>query len=402
METNSTYHKKMKKQTSERVNDYIRKNVEKTDQQLADEISRSINVISPNAIGCRRRRLGLPKAVEVGVTAEQAIQHDRDIRRVKVKSREYKDKYEALLDRYEDTLAELDAIKVKSGDVFSIPKTVSRKDDDVVPIAGWSDWHIEEKVKKEWVNGLNEYNLDIAKARSMECAQNTVKLLKMTQHSVIVEKMVIWLGGDFITSNIHDENVETALLQPIEAMIFAETLLKSCIQYVLDNTDVDLVIPCNAGNHSRITKKQRHSTEIGNSLETIMYHHLAEYFKDNPRVTFVLQQGYHLILPIFPHYKVRFHHGHALRYGGGVGGLYIPARKAIAQWQKSQQVQLDFFGHFHGLKMDGDLFVCNGSMIGHSPYATAIKADYEPPRQLFVLIDRKRGKTGVFPITFSK
>jgi hypothetical protein len=187
----------------------------------------------------------------------------------------------------------------------------------------------------------------------------------------------------------------------MEAVMFAERLLKSCIQYILDNSTVDLVIPCNAGNHSRITKKQRHSTDVGNSLETIMYYHLAEYFKGNKRVTFVLQQGYHVILPIFDNFKIRFHHGQNIKFGGGVGGLYIPARKAISQWQKEEQVQLDCFGHLHTFKMDGDLFICNGSMIGYSPFAIAIKGDYEKPRQTFFLVDKKRGKSIVCPISFS-
>jgi hypothetical protein len=90
-----------------------------------------------------------------------------------------------------------------------------------------------------------------------------------------------------------------------------------------------------------------------------------------------------------------------MSYGGGVGSIYIPVRKAIAQWQKIKPANLDVFGHFHNYKIDGDLFVLNGSLIGFNAFALAIKADYEKPRQAFFLIDKKRGKTVHCPIMFS-
>ena len=94
---------------------------------------------------------------------------------------------------------------------------------------------------------------------------------------------------------------------------------------------------------------------------------------------------------------IRFHHGHAMRYYGGVGGIYIPVNKAIAQWNKARPASLDIFGHFHQLK-DGGIFVSNGSLIGWSPYSMRIKADYEEPKQAFIVIDNKHGRTFTCPI----
>jgi hypothetical protein len=65
---------------------------------------------------------------------------------------------------------------------------------------------------------------------------------------------------------------------------------------------------------------------------------------------------------------VRFHHGHAINYQGGIGGIFIPAFKAISQWDKMRQADVDFFGHFHQHK-DGSKFVSNGSLIGFNTYA---------------------------------
>ena len=87
-------------------------------------------------------------------------------------------------------------------------------------------------------------------------------------------------------------------------------------------------------------------------------------------------------------YKIRLHHGDSMRYGGGIGGLFIPAFKAISQWDKQIRADWTFFGHFHQLK-DGGNFVSNGSLIGFSPYAIRIKADYEKPKQAFLILDKE-------------
>jgi len=148
--------------------------------------------------------------------------------------------------------------------------------------------------------------------------------------------------------------------------------------------------------HSRITPKVRHSTEAGNSLEWYMYNNLALLFKNEPRVKFLISRGYHNYLDVYD-WTIRFHHGHAVRYGGGVGGIYIPVNKAIAQWDKAKKADLTVMAHFHQLK-DGGNFICNGSLIGYNAYALSIKADYEDPKQAFFIIHSKKGRLGYKPI----
>lgn len=392
----------MDKKTSQKINELVVKNAHLSDAKIIELVSKKYNVvISRDSVYKRRVRNGVkPETSSVTVKPQDRILLDKQKKEERSKLKDVSEVYQIALEKINDYEKNIEAWKAKSGDVFTINKPISTNTSEAVAVAMASDWHVEEIVKRAWVNGKNEYTLDIAKQRAIEFFQNTVKLLKKEQVAVRIDTMVLWLGGDFITGNIHDENVETAQLLPIEAMLFAEKLIKSGIEYLLKHTNVKFVIPCNAGNHARITKKQRHSTDVGNSLETIMYYHLSEYFRNEKRVRFVLQEGYHVILPIYDNYRIRFHHGQNIKFGGGIGGIYIPAKKAISQWQKSDPVQLDVFGHLHSLKVDTD-FICNGSMIGYSPFAVAIKGDYEKPQQCFFLVDKKRGRTGVFPITFS-
>jgi hypothetical protein len=153
------------------------------------------------------------------------------------------------------------------------------------------------------------------------------------------------------------------------------------------------------GNHGRTTKKVHWSNEQGNSLETFIYHALADEL-DSKRLTWVIGEGYHVLVEIYGRLH-RFHHGHAIRYLGGIGGLFVPALRAVAQWNQSGEVYMDYFGHHHTQRWGGN-FLSNGSMIGYNSYAVSIKAPFEPPKQTFAIIDRKRGLTTITPIVFSK
>lgn len=275
------------------------------------------------------------------------------------------------------------------------PKKPSGKSEATVVVL-CSDWHIEERVKGSTISGLNEYTIDIARERSERFWRTVARMVHIYKRDIPIRDMVLWLGGDFISGNIHDELLETCSLQPVEAALLAQDWLASGIQYLLEHTNCVITIPCSCGNHSRITKDRRVSTETGNSLELFVYHALANHFKGEKRIRFILPQGYHTYVEIYGK-MIRFHHGHGIKYGGGIGGIFIPAFKAIGSWNKGRVADLDCFGHYHSAK-DGGSFLLNGSLIGYNAYALSIKADFETPRQMLFLMDSKRGKTLTAPI----
>lgn len=269
----------------------------------------------------------------------------------------------------------------------------------VVAVA--SDWHVEERVDPAKVNGLNKFTTDLAQERGESFFRSTVRLTRLLQQDIKVETVVLALLGDFITNVLREDSAELNSLEPMHALLFAENLLASGINYLLEHLPgVKLVIPCHSGNHARTTFKTRFGAENGHSLEFLMYVHLSQVLCNEPRVEFRVSEGYHSFLDVYG-VKIRMHHGHAINYQGGIGGIFIPAFKSISQWDKANRADLDVFGHFHQSK-DGGKFICNGSLIGYNSYALSIKADYEPPKQTLFLVDKKRGRTCTWPILFNR
>lgn len=186
--------------------------------------------------------------------------------------------------------------------------------------------------------------------------------------------------------------MESNYLSPNQEVLEIIEMVCGGIEYLLSKGDFKKIrVPCTLGNHGRSTEKMRVKTAFKNSWEYLLYRMLAREWKDEKRVEFYIAEGHHLYLPLF-NYLVRFHHGDGIQYHGGVGGLHIPLNKAIAQWNTIQTADLDVLGHWHQC-MDTGKAIVNGSVIGYGAYSLIVKAGYEPPRQAYAIIDRKRGKT---------
>lgn len=274
------------------------------------------------------------------------------------------------------------------GERATIPVPEERRGEAVACVL-LSDWHVEEPVSLEEMHGLNEFNLEIAEARTEKFFQNSLKLAHIQASACDVKRMWCGMLGDIITNHLHDDNKINNLLQPVEAINFALGLISSGIDYWLENSDFDFDFDCVCGNHGRTTKFMATSKPGATSLETFLYGALAARYASNPRVSFRVAAGAMAYREYF-NFRMRLIHGYEIGYQGGVGGVTVPIRKKIAKWDQGIRADLTCMGHFHQLLNGGDHIV-NGSLIGYNTYARMIGASPEPARQAFFLIHSRNG-----------
>lgn len=252
-------------------------------------------------------------------------------------------------------------------------------------------------MKKESVDGANEFNLEVADQRITRTWQKALYLLDFARHISNIRDLVLWLGGDLINGTIHEELEESNFLGPAEAVMYVQDHVATGIDLLLKEAKVDSVtVVTNYGNHGRSTRRKRISTGYRHSWEWLAYNNLAAHYRRRSKVAFKVEQGYHNWLSV-EGYDVRFHHGDAVNYAGGVGGVTIPLRKKIAQWNKWRPARYDVLGHFHQFIDAWDFVVC-GCLVGYDAYALEIGAEYQPPTQTFIVIDRQYGKVLTVPI----
>jgi hypothetical protein len=284
------------------------------------------------------------------------------------------------------------------GSVHPITDTEPREFDSTsVPVLLCSDWHCGAVVSGASINGLNEFNVDIFHERTACLFRNALKVVRMVRSSVSVNQMVLWLGGDLIDNWLHPEQAQTQELSPIQQTMECERAIVAGIDYLLEHGDFErIIVPCNFGNHGRTTPKMQADNAHATSYEWLMYQSLQRHYRNESRLEWVISDGNILYLEVLGH-QLRFHHGDAIKYGGGIGGLTIPLQKWVHRQDTGIRADHSFFGHFHQLTL-GNGWSVNGSLIGATAYGLKLGFTPERPQQLMRFIDSNRGFTISAPV----
>jgi len=259
-----------------------------------------------------------------------------------------------------------------------------------------SDVHCEERVLPETVNGENDYSLGVCQLRMDELQERFLACLEHERNQANIRRVLVWLGGDFITGHIHPDCMEVAQLSPMNATRWIAERLRAFIDAVADSAE-SVIVCTNAGNHGRSTEKNRIATELDHSWEQMMYFTLAREEKKK-NVQWQIAEG-HLGYVDLDGFLVRTTHGHSIRFSGGVYGVALPASKAIARWDAGRKADLTIFGHYHSWGwLRGARYIANGSVIGHSPYAERVASPERPCQGMAIIDGGRREVTRAYPL----
>lgn len=345
-------------------------------------------------------RKTLKHLVEQHAANVERINADVEIARIRSERDLLKSRYKAALSQLDAERARADALAGLSGlgmKRHKPSKKAGGAKHRATMIVLLSDWHVEEQVDPATCNFLNSFDLEVCDRRIAELTERFVTLLEHERRLADVSRVLVWLGGDFISGHIHEDTAEMAQLAPLAALRWAGKRIAGFIDTVAQLAD-SVVVATNSGNHGRSTPKLRVGTELEHSFEQHLYLSLASA-EQRPNVDWHVGTGY-LNYVDLDGFRVRLHHGHAYTYAGGIGGIHVPVSKANAAWNAVEPANLTCFGHWHQFSwLRAGRYVSNGSLIGHSAYATRIKASFEPPCQACVIVDHRRQEvTKAMPI----
>jgi len=318
--------------------------------------------------------------IAAGLDQADRLRADAELARLRAELAAAKTRYAAALRQIDaerdraDSLAGLAGVKAKA-----MPrKTRPARPNQATAVVVLSDWHVEETVTREQTSGLNAFDLEVADRRIAELAQRIGVLVEHERQLVKLDRIVIAALGDFISGHIHEELVETCSLAPHAATRWAAARLRGIIDLAADLAR-EVVVVTQPGNHGRSN------------------HGLAAA-ETRPNVRWDIAEGYLGYLDL-EGFVIRYHHGHEIRYQGGVGGIAVPVNKAIAAWNRNRPAHLDVFGHWHQWGWLRGKYVSNGSLIGINAYGLRIKAEAEAPCQSFLVVDHgRREVTRAVPI----
>ena len=283
-------------------------------------------------------------------------------------------------------------------------------------LACWltGDWHGLARVNPREVNGLNSFNYpshesgkDCLRERVLTMARGFLRLIQIERAGIGIKKAVLALGGDTINNQLHRDAIETNAGTPQEEVRYVSIVIRRVIDFLLDEGGLDeLWVLSVDGNHDRDTEKKQYWNRSRHSHEWLMMQNIRDYYeaKGEKRIKWFIAEGYFLKIPLaFGIDKqhdarvIRMHHGDAIRFQGGVGGLTVPTMNRINVWQSRWAADMDWFFHHHQT-VPNNRFICTGTTMGYSPLSEGLKAGYEPPQSSFVLLDKRRWRTSFRPI----
>ena len=348
----------------------------------------------------RKARNSLSADVHADLASAQQMAADAEMARLRSEVASLRGRYKAALEQIDRERERVDALTslrgVKPVSLSACGRIGRRTKHAATAVLMLSDVHCEERVLPETVNGENDYSLDVCQLRLAELEQRFLECLEHERNQADVNRVLVWLGGDFITGHIHPDCMEVAQLSPMNATRWIAERLRSLIDNIASH--VGQVIVCtNAGNHGRSTEKNRIATELDHSWEQMMYFTLARE-EQNKNVAWQIAEG-HLGYVDLDGFLVRTTHGHSIRFAGGVYGLALPASKAIARWDAGRKADLTIFGHYHSWGwLRGARYIANGSVIGHSPYAERVASPERPCQGMAIIDGGRQEVTRAYPL----
>jgi hypothetical protein len=232
----------------------------------------------------------------------------------------------------------------------------------------------------------------------------------MKKHMVkpVYPGIVLCLGGDMVSGNIHQELLETNELPTIPAMLDLCGVLIKGID-LLQEEFGKVVLPCVTGNHGRNTIKMPAKERCYTSFDWLLYQMLEKHYelkyqgKKNAPVQFIISGGVDQLFRVYNH-RFLLTHGDTLGRGGdgiigSIGPLIRGDHKTRSRnGQIGQEYDTLLCGHYHQL-MWLDRVVCNGSLIGYNEFAgNVLRAPFEAPRQALFAVHPELGITYQMPI----
>lgn len=259
-----------------------------------------------------------------------------------------------------------------------------------------SDLHAGEKISRAEMDGLNSFDLDIFRKRIGRLFTKAGDLLTTHWKGAPPERIIVILGGDLISGEIHEELAKTndalsapAVRECAERLAGGLALLRSVVGVPIDVVSVP-------GNHGRLTRKPEAKGAGIHSFDWLVANFVEMMMRSDPGVTFHYSDSPDCPLELYGRLFI-ITHGDRIGSRGGTG--FVGPVATIARGM--QKVYQDYaargkapykilIGHFHTTSML-PLGISNGSLPGPSEYSRDLRAIAEPSSQNLLVIHSERG-----------
>jgi hypothetical protein len=266
-----------------------------------------------------------------------------------------------------------------------------------------SDTHYGEVVEAKEMNEYNAFNMDIAKVRTEAYFGKVISAATNYIGGVDYSGIVLALGGDLVSGDIHEELEQTNELSTYDTVLEVLPWLETGILSLRDKFGSIHVVSA-PGNHGRDSKKPRFKHRSAHNVDTLIGRLLAWHLKDEDGVSFDIPESMDVDFPVYGS-VFSMEHGDNMRFAGTSEiGAFGPVkrgtlRKSRQRLEEGRPFDYLLVGHFHQfIPAWTQGMIMNGTLKGYDEYAKGWKFTPEPAQQALLLVTPEKGIAQALPI----
>lgn len=270
-----------------------------------------------------------------------------------------------------------------------------------------SDVHAGETVDADEMSGYNAYNEKITDQRLGRFFERTVLVARNYLAGVEYDGIVLALGGDMVSGDIHDELQQTNWCSTYEACRWLAPRLARGIEMLAEEFGQVHVVST-PGNHGRDSKRPRSKRRSAHNADTHIAHLVSDRLAGEEGITFEVPEAYDVSFNVYGS-RFSMEHGDNMKFNGTAEiGAIGPVKRGTLR--KSRQLQnegrpfdYNLIGHFHQfVPAYTQGFVMNGSLKGYDEYARTGHFVPEPAQQALMVVTPEHGITVTAPLIVAK
>ena len=260
-------------------------------------------------------------------------------------------------------------------------------------VAMLSDLHVGEVVSAEETNNLSEYNLSIFVERIEKWTEKVIELVELRRARLNVPSLSIFMLGDIISGDIHEELQITNEGSVLDTVVFATRHLAASL-LTLSKYFEEIEVSGVVGNHGRMKKKPYFKGKQRVSWDYLIYQMLALHLKDQKNIKWHIPASFWTVRDVLGMRFLLFHGDGIQSTQGlpyyGIERAYLRLRDLIGS-----DVPFDraVMGHYHD-PVDTERWHIGGNFKGGDEYSLGRLYKGCRPSQTLLYVHSEHGVVG--------
>lgn len=266
-----------------------------------------------------------------------------------------------------------------------------------IPICIWSDWHFGETVDRTQMDGYNEYTPAIASRRRGTLVESTVDYCYSHVAGAEYPGVVVCLGGDMVSGDIHQELAMTNSQTLMESILDLSSNVVAGLKE-MHRAFGKVHVVCVTGNHGRTTHNPVAKNRNATNADWLSYNIASRETAGIPGITWQIADSNDAYFEVY-NKSYLLTHGDSLGVKGGDGiigaaGPIIRGVKKIKGAYAASGCHIDhvLLGHFHQYMTLPGITV-NDCLKGYDEWAKSMRFEPHPPSQSLHFDHPVRGTT---------